>query len=90
MIGHLCLVVPLLLPLQAEGFPTKAAGNLVGPWPWCEGWSVSEQNSDIPNDKLVRAVPVSALNSIICHCNVHRTEPTRDYTAVRSPTDMCV
>ena len=58
--GYLCRV-PLLLPLQAEGLPTKAAGSLVGPWTWCEGRSVSEQNSDIPNHKYVTAVLVSAL-----------------------------
>ena len=66
MNGHLCLVVPLLLPLQAEGLPTEAAGSLVSPWTWCEGWSVSEQNSDISNDKYVKELTVSALSS--CRC----------------------
>lgn len=53
MNGHLCLVVPLLLPLQAKGLPTKAAGSLVGAGTWCEGWSVSEHNSAILNNKDV-------------------------------------
>lgn len=56
--GHLCLVVPLLLPLQAKGLPTKAAWSRVGARTWCEGWSVSEHNSAIFNIKDVQASPL--------------------------------